>query len=143
MPESYSLFPYFLENHGRILFLVSLLFVALMDPFDPYSPFKFLLILLKVSEANDCASNSSANLCMLLQLLCLNHYLITKNEVYLLILKVCIAQCKLPGARVNHTHIFCSSFLVFLKSCMILDNCIKSLHPHYHEHHVSCTTQAF
>ena len=24
------------------LFLVSLLFVALLDPFDPYSPFKFL-----------------------------------------------------------------------------------------------------
>ena len=27
----------------RILFLVSLLFVALLDPFDPYSPFKFLI----------------------------------------------------------------------------------------------------
>ena len=43
MAEFYSLFPYFLENHGRILFLVSLLFVALLDPFDPYSPFKFLI----------------------------------------------------------------------------------------------------
>ena len=41
--ESYFLFPYFLDNHDRILFLVSLLFVALMDPFDPYSPFKFLI----------------------------------------------------------------------------------------------------
>ena len=28
---------------ARILFLVSLLFVALFDPFDPYSPFKFLI----------------------------------------------------------------------------------------------------
>ena len=28
---------------ARILFLVSLLFVALLDPFDPYSPFKFLI----------------------------------------------------------------------------------------------------
>ena len=46
MLESYSLFPYFLENQGRILFLVSLLFVALSDPFDPYSPFKFLIFLL-------------------------------------------------------------------------------------------------
>ena len=26
-----------------ILFLVSLLFVALLDPFDPYSPFKFFI----------------------------------------------------------------------------------------------------
>ena len=45
MPESYSLFPYFLENHGRILFLVSLFFVALLDPFDPNSPFKFLIFI--------------------------------------------------------------------------------------------------
>ena len=33
-------------THARILFLVSLLFVALyilVDPFDPYSPFKFLI----------------------------------------------------------------------------------------------------
>ena len=29
---------------ARILFLVSLLFVALLDPFDPYSPFKFLIL---------------------------------------------------------------------------------------------------
>ena len=28
-----------------ILFLVSLLFVALLDPFDPYSPFKFLIFI--------------------------------------------------------------------------------------------------
>ena len=28
---------------AEILFLVSLLFVALLDPFDPYSPFKFLI----------------------------------------------------------------------------------------------------
>ena len=45
MPESYSLFPYSLENHGRILFLVSLLFVALLDPLDPYSPFNFLIFI--------------------------------------------------------------------------------------------------
>ena len=45
MPESYSLFPYFLENHGIILFLVSLLFVALLDLFDPYSPLKFLIFI--------------------------------------------------------------------------------------------------
>ena len=30
-------------TRARILFLVSLLFVALFDPFDPYSPFKFLI----------------------------------------------------------------------------------------------------
>ena len=30
---------------ARILFLVSLLFVALFDPFDPYSPFKFLIFI--------------------------------------------------------------------------------------------------
>ena len=30
---------------ARILFLVSLLFVALLDPFDPYSPFKFLFFI--------------------------------------------------------------------------------------------------
>ena len=30
-------------TQARILFLVSLLFGALMDPFDPYSPFKFLI----------------------------------------------------------------------------------------------------
>ena len=28
---------------ARILFLVSLLFVAQLDPFDPYLPFKFLI----------------------------------------------------------------------------------------------------
>ena len=28
---------------ARILFLVSLLFVALLDPLDPYLPFKFLI----------------------------------------------------------------------------------------------------
>ena len=28
---------------ARILFFSSLLFVALLDPFDPYSPFKFLI----------------------------------------------------------------------------------------------------
>ena len=28
---------------GRSLSLVSLLFVPLLDPFDPYSPFKFLI----------------------------------------------------------------------------------------------------
>ena len=28
-------------TRARILFFVSLLFVALLDPFDPYSPFKF------------------------------------------------------------------------------------------------------
>ena len=27
----------------HFLFFVSLLFVALLDPFDPYSPFKFLI----------------------------------------------------------------------------------------------------
>ena len=30
-------------TRARILFLVSLLFVALLDPFDPCSPFKFLI----------------------------------------------------------------------------------------------------
>ena len=35
LPES-SVF-----TRAKILFLVSLLFVALLDPFDPYSPFKF------------------------------------------------------------------------------------------------------
>ena len=30
---------------ARILFLVSLLYVALLDPFDPYLNFQFLLIL--------------------------------------------------------------------------------------------------
>ena len=30
---------------ARILFLVSLLFVALLDPFDPYLPFKFLIFI--------------------------------------------------------------------------------------------------
>ena len=29
----------------RILLLVSLLFVALLDPFDPYSSFKFLIFI--------------------------------------------------------------------------------------------------
>ena len=37
MPESYSLFPYFLKNHNRNIFLISLLFVVLLNPFDPYS----------------------------------------------------------------------------------------------------------
>ena len=31
--------------HGRILFIVSLLFVALLDLFNPYSPFKFLIFI--------------------------------------------------------------------------------------------------
>ena len=39
LPES------FMFTCVRILFLVSLLFVALLDPFDPYSPFKFLLFI--------------------------------------------------------------------------------------------------
>ena len=39
LPES------FVFTCARILFLVSLLFVALLDPFDPYSPFKFLLFI--------------------------------------------------------------------------------------------------
>ena len=30
---------------ARILFLVSLLFVALLDPFGPYLPFKFLIFI--------------------------------------------------------------------------------------------------
>ena len=32
-------------THARILFLVSLLFVALLGTFDPYSPFKFLIFI--------------------------------------------------------------------------------------------------
>ena len=41
----YYLLPESLVTHARILFLVSLLFVALLDPFDPYSPFKFLIFI--------------------------------------------------------------------------------------------------
>ena len=33
-------------THASILFLVSLIIGALVDPFDPYSPFKFLIFLL-------------------------------------------------------------------------------------------------
>ena len=35
-------------TRARILFLVSLLFVALLDPLDPYSPFKFLIFYLSL-----------------------------------------------------------------------------------------------
>ena len=38
-------------THAIILFLVSLLFVALVDPFDPYSPFKFLIIIVQLQLA--------------------------------------------------------------------------------------------
>ena len=39
---------------ARILFLVSLLFVALFDPFDPYSPFKFFINLVYIYIYSTC-----------------------------------------------------------------------------------------
>ena len=50
MPEFHSLFYYFVENHGKILFLLSLLFVALLDPSDPYLPFKYLIFYQFISK---------------------------------------------------------------------------------------------
>ena len=67
MPESYSLFHYFLENHGRFLFLVSLLFVALLDPFNPYS--HLFLIFYSITDAMHCyfldgTTSTCYNLCL-------------------------------------------------------------------------------
>ena len=46
MPES------LVFTRARILLLASLLLVALLDPFDPYSPFKFLIFINLVYQAH-------------------------------------------------------------------------------------------